>query len=234
MFPPCFLIACFPPTSPPLPPHPRLLSSLPLSLSERAAPRITGAWSSIRNMCGGLEEADGKSSVKRLALIYSKEPQPVGITETFWLFTGYYFHWMDKQEKEKHLTLKLLRKIQEPVGNLIPPPSHQNTAVKMHGLRIIRSMAMCDNSRCSVWQKGHCELTLFGGYSNLCYTATLWTFTVLTAHICSDILVWMFKINYLFHYFKCSYLRKSTEVLFKYFVEYWSKSECWFDPIWHV
>lgn len=57
-----------------LPPPPLL--SLPLSLNELPSD-YWGLWRSIRNMCGGLEAADGKSFVKLLTLIPPKEPEPV-------------------------------------------------------------------------------------------------------------------------------------------------------------
>lgn len=98
----------FPPISPSLPSHPPLFFITPsLSLNELPSD-YWGLWRSIRNMCGGLEAADGKSFVKRLTLISPKEP--VGKKNAQWVqrqkLIGFLqdiiFHWMDKQEKTSH------------------------------------------------------------------------------------------------------------------------------------
>lgn len=71
----------FPPIPPSLPSHPPLFFlSLPLSLNELPSD-YWGLWRSIRNMCEGLEAADGKSSVKQLTLISPKEPSGEGKTQ---------------------------------------------------------------------------------------------------------------------------------------------------------
>lgn len=89
--------------------------SLPLSLNELPSD-YWGLWRSIRNMCGGLEAADGKSFVKRL-LISPKELEPVGKKTSqrvqrqklISFLQDIIFHWMDKQENTSHpkpLTVK--------------------------------------------------------------------------------------------------------------------------------
>lgn len=57
--------------------HPCFFFYHSLSLNELPSD-YWGFWRSIRNMCEGLEAADGKSSVKQLTLISPKEPEPAG------------------------------------------------------------------------------------------------------------------------------------------------------------
>ena len=106
--------------------HPCFVFSLPLSLNELPLD-YWGLWRSIRNMCEGLEAADGKSSFKQLTLISPKEPEPAGKKNSqqvqrhkiiaFW--QDIIFHWMNKQEKTCHPKLVS----QSQLGKLDQSPS---------------------------------------------------------------------------------------------------------------
>ena len=105
----------FPPISPSLPSSPTLVfitPSLSLSLNELPSD-YWGLRRSIRNMCGGLEAADGKSFVKRLTIIFpqrakasgeekKKTSQWVQRQKLIGFLQDIIFHWMDKQEKTSH------------------------------------------------------------------------------------------------------------------------------------
>lgn len=101
----------FPPIPPSLPSHPPLFFFFFITPSLNELPSdYWGFWRSIRNMCEGLEAADGKSSVKQLTLISPKEPEPVGKKNSqsvqrhklIGFLQDIIFHWMYKQEKTSH------------------------------------------------------------------------------------------------------------------------------------
>lgn len=99
-------------------------------------------------MCGGLEEADGKSFVKQLALIYSKEPEKNSLRVQRLKHIGSLWdiisiEWINRKTL---LTLKPLSKIQEPVGNLDHSPSSQ--AFRLLGRY---SPALCLGDCLCVW-----------------------------------------------------------------------------------
>lgn len=83
--------------------------TLSLSLNELPSD-YWGLWRSIKNMCGGLEAADGKSFVKRLTLISPREPEPAGKKNSqrvqreklIGFLQDIIFHRMDKQENTSH------------------------------------------------------------------------------------------------------------------------------------